>query len=143
MIVNNSNHTLNNKSMKILVAEDDMFNMILAKTMIKNILPNVELIEAHNGIEAIDMTFKFYPDLIFMDVQMPELDGNDATKIIRSREDSKGVRTPIIGLTAGILIKEKEKCLLSGMDDYLTKPIDSTKLKLTLSSYLEEKISNS
>jgi len=72
-----------------------------------------------------------------MDVQMPEMDGNDATKAIRSYELLNKMHTPIVGLTAGALVEEKEKCLNAGMNDFLTKPIDTSKLKNVIQHYLQ------
>jgi CheY-like chemotaxis protein len=83
------------------------------------------------------MTSKF--DMIFMDVQMPEMDGNEATIAIREFEKPLNIYTPIIGLTAGALKEERDKCLDSGMDEFLTKPIDTNKLKETIHNYIFEK----
>lgn len=126
-----------NANMKILIADDDMFNMMLAKAMIGNIVPNATIYEAVNGKIAYDLSQKHKFDLIFMDVQMPEMDGNDATKAIRSYELLNKMHTPIVGLTAGALVEEKEKCLNAGMNDFLTKPIDTSKLKNVIQHYLQ------
>ncbi|MDD3078987.1 MAG: PAS domain S-box protein [Paludibacter sp.] len=124
------------KMFRILIADDDMFNMMLAKAMIGNLLPNVEFTEARSGTDAYNFFRDNEYDLVFMDVQMPEMDGNDATCLIREFEQNRGTHVPIIGLTAGALKEEKEKCLQSGMDEFLTKPIDSNKLKETIINYL-------
>jgi CheY-like chemotaxis protein len=126
------------KNLKILVADDDMFNMMLAKAMIGNIVPGVEITEAVNGRIAMDNVIASTFDLVFMDVQMPEMDGNEATKAIRRYEKSIGKHTIIVGLTAGALKEEREKCLSSGMDEFLTKPIDTAKLKETIERILGE-----
>jgi CheY-like chemotaxis protein len=76
------------------------------------------------------------PDLVLMDVQMPEMDGFEATAHIREHEATLGRHTPIIALTAGALESEKERCLQSGMDDFLTKPIDKKELCRVFSKYL-------
>ena len=120
----------------ILVVDDDMFNMLLAKAILKNIVPNATIFEAHNGKEAYQLYQQEKIDLVLMDVQMPEMDGNDATKAIRAFEKSSGIYTPILGLSAGALKEEKEKCINSGMDEFLTKPIDSAKLKEAINKYL-------
>jgi CheY-like chemotaxis protein len=125
-----------NAKMNILIADDDMFNMMLAKAMIGNMVPNATIYEAVNGKIAYDLTQKHKFDLIFMDVQMPEMDGNDATKAIRSYELLNKMHTPIVGLTAGALKEEKEKCMEAGMNEFLTKPIDTVKLKNVISNYL-------
>jgi signal transduction histidine kinase/DNA-binding response OmpR family regulator len=108
------------KKLKILIAEDNSINMLLAKTIIQKVVSNVTILEAHTGIEAIDLYKTENPDIIFMDIQMPEMNGYDATKAIRDIRDQKNV--PIIALTAGTIKGEKEKCIEAGMNDYLSKP---------------------
>jgi len=135
-ITENTNNSKMNKKFKILVADDDMFNMMLAKAMIGNIVPDVDITEAVNGKLAMEHVLGNDFDLVFMDVQMPEMDGNEATKAIRREESKLGKHTVIVGLTAGALKEEREKCLQAGMDDFLTKPIDSAKLKETIQGIL-------
>ncbi len=106
---------------KILIVEDNKINMFLAKTLIKRIIPNCKIIEAIDGNEAVEKYSMEQPDIILMDIQMPNKNGYEATDEIRKINVSKN--TPIIALTAGILKEEKEKCFESGMDDYLPKPI--------------------
>ncbi len=120
----------------ILIADDDMFNMMLAKAMISNIVSNVEITEAVNGKIALEQVIANDFDIVFMDVQMPEMDGNEATRAIRKHEKNTGKHTVVVGLTAGALKEEREKCLESGMDEFLTKPIDTTKLKETIERIL-------
>jgi len=105
----------------ILIADDNSVNMLLAKTILKRIAPNAFILEAKTGIEAINNCNKRWPDLIFMDVQMPEMNGYEATKEIRAMQGDRWV--PIIALTAGNVKGEKEKCLEAGMDDFAVKPI--------------------
>jgi CheY-like chemotaxis protein len=105
---------------KILIAEDNVINMLLARTMIKNILPDATILEALTGKQALDMYIENKPNLIFMDIQMPELNGYDTAIEIRKIET--GIRIPIIALTAGTVLGEKEKCIAAGMDDYISKP---------------------
>ncbi|MBE9462378.1 PAS domain S-box protein [Dyadobacter subterraneus] len=104
----------------ILIAEDNPVNMFLAKTVIRKIAPNAEIIEAENGLKAVELCKKQLPAIIFMDVQMPEMNGYEATVAIRDLEGENHV--PIIALTAGNVKGEKEKCLEAGMDDFVTKP---------------------
>ena len=109
-----------NSSLKILLAEDNIVNQNLVKIMLSKAGHHVEL--ASNGREAIkkiSMTNNTF-DLIFMDVQMPVMDGMVATKVIRSRGY---VDIPIIALTAGAMEEDRIKCLKAGMDDYLAKPV--------------------
>jgi CheY-like chemotaxis protein len=86
---------------------------------------------AENGAEALEKVKNCRYDLIFMDVQMPVMDGFQATQEIRSLgEDSSSV--PIVAVTANAFQSEREKCFSSGMDDYLTKPVDKDRLKEAL-----------
>jgi PAS domain S-box-containing protein len=115
-------------TIKILIVEDNSLNMTLVKIILRDILPEVILVEAINGKLAIDQFAKEQPHLVFMDVQMPEMSGYDATAAIRKIETANRAvvdtqRVPIIALTAGIVQGEKEKCFEAGMDDYVSKPI--------------------
>ncbi|QRR01997.1 response regulator [Dyadobacter sandarakinus] len=102
----------------VLVVDDNPINMLLARTILNRILPNAEVLEAANGEEALAVYRN--ADIILMDVQMPVLNGYEATEKIRSME--KDFHVPIIALTAGNVKGEKERCLASGMDDFVTKP---------------------
>jgi CheY-like chemotaxis protein/HPt (histidine-containing phosphotransfer) domain-containing protein len=126
-----------NKSVKILIAEDVFLNMVLIKAMLSELGYENCIIEAKNGIEAIDKYQKMSPDLILMDVHMPELDGISATQKIRELELLSGNNNvPIIALTAGALKEEREKCFANGMNDFLTKPLVPEKIKSMLNKYL-------
>jgi len=127
------------ENVKILVAEDVFLNMVLIKAMLSNLGFNNEIIEAKNGIEAIEKFQKMSPDLILMDVHMPELDGISATKKIREIELLSGKNVPIIALTAGALKEEKENCFANGMNDFLTKPLVPEKIMAMLNKYLIKK----
>lgn len=122
---------------KILIAEDNPLNMVLSKTIISQQMPNSEVYEAKNGLEAFEQYKSISPDLIFMDVHMPELDGIEVTQKIRAFEVNTSNHIPIIALTAGALKEEKEKCLAAGMDDFLTKPLESTKIQSVLSKFFK------
>ncbi|MEI8086734.1 MAG: response regulator [Paludibacter sp.] len=121
----------------ILIAEDVEMNMLLVKFLIGKLLPQARILEATDGNEAVTLWQNDKPDLILMDMQMPELDGVEATLVIRELEDGTGMRIPIIALTAGALLEEREKCIIAGMDDFLTKPIEPDKLLLALNRFLE------
>ncbi|MGV3765990.1 MAG: PAS domain S-box protein [Chitinophagaceae bacterium] len=105
----------------ILIAEDNSVNMLLARTIIHSIAPSATILEATDGAQAVAICQKKLPDLILMDVQMPMMNGYDATAQIRRLEN--GNLVPIIALTAGNVKGEKEKCLAAGMNDFLVKPI--------------------
>lgn len=123
---------LNKKT--ILIAEDVEMNMILTKTMVHDIRQNIEILEAQNGLEALEIIAKKQVDLILMDVQMPKMDGLEATRKLRENNALKNL--PIIALTAGALLEEKNKALESGMNEFLTKPMERNKLKSILDKYL-------
>jgi PAS domain S-box-containing protein len=125
-----------NENVKILIAEDVFLNMILIKEMLSELGFKNEIIEATNGIEAIKKYQETSPDLILMDVHMPELDGINATQKIREIELLTGRNVPIIALTAGALKAERERCFASGMNDFLTKPLVPEKIKEILDKYL-------
>lgn len=117
---------------QILIAEDYELNMLLIKTLLGKTLPNAVLHEAKTGEAVLTFLASNAVDLIFMDVHMPLMDGLTATKNIRKLEQGSGKRVPIIALTAGALMEEREKCMDSGMDDFLSKPIDPMLLKQAL-----------
>lgn len=122
------------KNLKIMLVEDNKINMLFLKTIIKNIIPEAIIFEIPNGHEA---TLKFEtmnPDIIFMDIQMPLMNGYEATKIIR--ELKSGKKIPIIAVTAGAEKEEKEKCIKIGMNDYISKPIAKGIIEETLIKWL-------
>jgi signal transduction histidine kinase/DNA-binding response OmpR family regulator len=106
----------------ILIAEDNLINQKLAKRLLEKSGCRVDV--ASNGIEAIDMWSTFPYDAIFMDCQMPGMDGFEATTEIRRRERTRDhAHTPIVALTASVMLGDRQKCLAAGMDDFLPKPI--------------------
>ena len=127
--------TLN--SFTILVAEDVEMNMLLVKFLIAKLLPEAKIIEAIDGREAVQQWQKEKPDLILMDMQMPIMDGIEATIKIRELEKSTDKYVTIIALTAGAMQEEKDKCLAAGMDDFLTKPIEPEKLSQAFNRFFE------
>jgi CheY-like chemotaxis protein len=110
---------------RILLAEDDPDNRKAFGTLFK--MNNYAHDLAENGLVAIEMWEKGDYDLVLMDVQMPQLDGFEATRAIREMERERGGHTPIVALTAHSFKEDKEKCLAAGMDAYITKPIDINK----------------
>jgi CheY-like chemotaxis protein len=124
-------------SPRVLIAEDTEINMILICTMLRNILPAVEIIQARNGIEVMKLLNNHLPDLILMDVQMPEMDGIETTKQIRKLYDIITTELPIIALTAGVSKEERENCFKAGMNDFLSKPINKTELFDIIEKYLK------
>jgi len=113
--------------LRVLVAEDNRTNRLVLSKMLKNL--SLDLVFAANGVEAVQKFGEIRPELVFMDVSMPEMDGMEATRRIREIEASTGQRrTPIVALTAHALSGDRERILASGMDDYLTKPLKKAAL---------------
>lgn len=139
--------SMDSKLGKILIAEDNPNNMFLLTSILEQLVPNVEVIQSFNGLDAYEKILKHTPDIVFMDVQMPKMDGNEVTSKIRKYEQNQKLnRTKIIGLSARAIEEEKEISKNSGMDDFLTKPIEMNKLKevldLNLDGKSEEKETN-
>ncbi|MCH7413080.1 ATP-binding protein [Belliella sp. R4-6] len=121
-----------------LLVDDNAVNMLLAKTIVRSIIPNAAIYEAKNGLEAVNMYKTYRPEMIFMDIQMPEMSGYEATKEIRALEKTeKSERVPIIALTAGTVKGEYGRCIEAGMDDYLSKPILVSDISEKLFKYLK------
>jgi signal transduction histidine kinase/DNA-binding response OmpR family regulator/HPt (histidine-containing phosphotransfer) domain-containing protein len=122
-------------SPRILIAEDMALNMQLIKTVTLAMIPNAVIVEAEDGEVVLDFVKKEKPDLILMDVQMPKLNGIDATVEIRNLEKLTGEHIPIVALTAGAVKDEAERCFKAGMDDFLAKPINQLNLYKTFKKY--------
>ncbi len=112
---------LKGKSLKILLAEDNLVNQKLAKKLLEK--QGWQVTVANNGVEATEWVGKDGFDLVLMDVQMPEMDGLEATKRIREQEKQTKRHIPIIALTAHAFEEDRRECLEIGMDAYTTKPI--------------------
>ena len=121
----------------LMIAEDNPINMVLARTILKNIAPNATLVEAKNGLEAYEFCKTALPDLILMDVQMPEMNGYETTKHIRALPGAANL--PIIALTAGNVKSEREKCLAAGMNDFVVKPVVESTIATVLEKWLQNK----
>lgn len=116
------------RSLRILLAEDNLVNQKLAIGGLKSHHVTV----ANNGAEAITTWENNQFDVILMDIQMPEMDGFEATRLIRSREKQSGRHIPIIAMTAHAMKGDRERCLEVGMDDYVAKPIRIKELNAKL-----------
>lgn len=121
--------------LKIMIVEDNKINMLLLKTIIKNIFIETTISEVFNGAEAIEQFESINPDIIFMDIQMPEMNGYEATRAIRSLESGKNI--PIIAVTAGAEKDEKIKCIEAGMNDYISKPIAKGIIEKTIIKWMD------
>ncbi len=119
----------NQLDIHVLVVEDNQTNQEVVASILKKLRYRVSI--ASNGKEAVEAVSENSYNLIFMDCQMPVMDGYQATAYIRSLEDAKGGEnyTPIIALTANALEGDREKCLTAGMDDYLTKPFKQEEIR--------------
>lgn len=121
----------------LVVAEDNAVNMLLADKILRNLMPNVTLINAKTGKEAMEYAQQSKPNLILMDVQMPEMNGITASKHIRIWEQKNSyLPIPIIALTANASTAERDRCIAAGMNDFMTKPFDRKILLDILEKYL-------
>lgn len=125
-----STKSITNQKIAILLVDDNLINRKLAKTMLQQIVPNATIVEAQDGLDAVQKFQQYLPDIILMDIQMPQMSGYEASEQIRRLD--KGSQVIIIALTAGAVKGERERCLKAGMDDYLSKPfmIDTLQNKL-------------
>lgn len=118
----------------ILAVDDHPVNQKFVQKLLTRLgFANVDM--ADNGRQALDMIADNHYDLVLMDCQMPELDGYQATTLLRETEEGTGKHLPVIALTANAMVGDREKCLKSGMDDYLSKPIQPDKLTALIKKY--------
>ena len=118
----------------ILVAEDNEINQLVVEQTLLGQKYEYKIVE--NGRLAVEGFKSLSPDLIIMDVSMPEMNGYDATKAIRELEEKMGGHVPIIGVTAHALKGDRENCIEAGMDDYMAKPINPTKLEVLIAKWI-------
>jgi len=129
------NINLSQLAFNIMVAEDNPVNKFLSKTIITTILPKATIYEANDGQEAVNLYKTNNINLIFMDIQMPNMSGFEATEQIRLLEKN-GDHIPIIALTARTIKGERERCLKNGMDDYITKPVILERIEKCIVEFL-------
>ncbi len=115
--------------LRVLLAEDNAVNQKVAVLMLKRLGCVVDV--ASNGLEALGFVDQLPYDIIFLDCHMPELDGFEAARSIRAKENGE-TRIPIIALTANAMEEDRERCLVAGMDDFLSKPVSAQHLAATL-----------
>jgi CheY-like chemotaxis protein len=117
-----------NGRLNVLVADDVEFNQRLAALMLRKLGCVMDF--AANGHAAVELTAKRCYDVVFMDCQMPELDGFEATRTIRQREsETDSLHVPIVAMTASAVVGDRERCLAAGMDDYVAKPLNLDDLR--------------
>jgi two-component system, sensor histidine kinase and response regulator len=122
----------NTQALRVLVAEDNAVNQLLVRRMFEKIGIRIDL--AANGREAVQMATEFEYDIIFMDCSMPELDGYEATAILRGQ--SRDRRIPIVAITANAMSEDRARCLEAGMDDHLTKPVRIEDIRTALERWV-------
>jgi CheY-like chemotaxis protein/signal transduction histidine kinase len=126
--------TIDLKNANILLAEDNVSNQQIIILYIKNAVKKIDV--AFNGKEALEKFGHTKYDLVLMDIQMPIMDGLKATQKIREIEQSTNSHTPIIAVTANAFPEDKERCLASGMDDYISKPFQPDELLQMIKKHL-------
>jgi two-component system, sensor histidine kinase len=122
-----ANCLISSGSARVLLVEDNPVNLEVALSLLEETGCKVDT--ATNGVEALSSFGQTEYDMIFMDCQMPEMDGLEATRQIRRLEDPLGRRVPIIALTASAIDGDREACLATGMDDYLPKPFTPEQIR--------------
>jgi signal transduction histidine kinase/CheY-like chemotaxis protein/HPt (histidine-containing phosphotransfer) domain-containing protein len=124
-----------NRQAHILIAEDHPTNQFLVKRILtKHGFVHVDIVE--NGQQAVDAYNTCAYDIILMDGMMPDVDGYEATQVIREIEKKSKLHVPIIAMTANAMVGDREKCLDAGMDDYISKPVDAQKFLKLLTKWL-------
>jgi signal transduction histidine kinase/DNA-binding response OmpR family regulator len=120
--------------LRVLLAEDNPVNQLFVQRLLEK--RGHSVVVASTGLEALDILQRENVDVVLMDIQMPEMDGLEATKAIRSRESDGRPRMPVIALTAHAMKGDREKCLAAGMDAHLSKPIRPAELDEVLEKYM-------
>ena len=125
--------TASEKPLHVLVAEDGKVNQVVARRLLENRGHHVTLVE--NGREALEALGRERFDVVLMDVQMPEMNGLEATAAIRGREAAEGGHIPIVAMTANAMKGDEDKCLAAGMDAYIPKPVRADQLYAALEQF--------
>ncbi|PVA10020.1 hybrid sensor histidine kinase/response regulator [Pelagivirga sediminicola] len=109
------------RALRVLAAEDNKTNRLVFAKMVKTL--DIELVFAENGVEAVELYQSFRPDIVFMDISMPMMDGKEATQHIRDLEKASGAHVPVVAMTAHAMEGDDAGILAAGLDHYLTKPL--------------------
>lgn len=129
---------INEDLYELLIVEDDEISRIVIEKLANQ--RGWHTTSAKNGEEAVEKYKRSSFNAILMDVQMPIMDGYEATKIIRQLENKKSKQTPIIAMTAHAIKGDREKCIEAGMNDYMTKPIDAKEFHATVDKWAKKNI---
>ncbi len=124
------------RPLRILLAEDNVVNQKLASHLLEKHGHNV--VTAGNGREALEQLENESFDLVLMDIQMPEIDGFEATATIRKKEETTGLHLPVVAMTAHAMRGDKERCLAAGMDGYVSKPVNAKELLIAVQMSMEK-----
>jgi CheY-like chemotaxis protein len=114
----------------VLLAEDDRVNQMLVEALLTMLGCDVDVAEDGEAAHLAAAGRRY--DIVFMDCHMPVMDGWEATRRIRAGEQRAGTRTPVVALTADSLTGDRERCMAAGMDDFMTKPVNSSQLSATI-----------
>ena len=128
-------------ALRILLTEDHIINQRVALHILES--QGHSVVVANNGLEALAATAEGAFDLVLMDVQMPEMDGLEATSAIREQERGTGRHLPIIAMTAHARKEDRDRCLAAGMDDYISKPIRAAKLLEVIEKHCAQPVTGS
>ncbi len=120
---------------KILYIEDNADNRLLVRRIL--MVEDYEVVEAEDGMTGIDLAMQERPDLVLMDMNLPEIDGYELTRLLREKSEMEGV--PIIAMTANVMHGDREKTLEAGCDGYIPKPIDVDALPIQIEQFLMAK----
>ncbi len=118
----------------LLIADDNLDNVLLIKRIMKRSGLDLKYVEAHSGRDALNLAIEAVPDLILLDMKMPDMDGFETAAAIRATDATGGI--PVIAVTAQAMVGDRERALKAGCDEYITKPVDPAVLTDLVRKYL-------
>jgi CheY-like chemotaxis protein len=124
------------KALQILLVDDNAVNLLVARMMLKKCFPKSEIVEASSGTIALEKLRAQSFDLVLMDMVMPEMDGMEVTQILRTNFSAPVCHIPVLALTASANPVDQDRCLASGMNDVIHKPLDEQELIVKISNAL-------
>jgi len=120
----------------VLIADDNADNILLIRRILRRSGMDLEIVEAHGGRDALQLATEKLPEIILLDMKMPDMDGYQAATAIKAGETTKNI--PVIAVTAQAMMGDREKALEAGCSEYITKPVDAALLIETLKRFLNE-----